>query len=147
MSAKKKRRQLPEEDLAAAVAEIINSPITRSNLSFLRPLPASASTETEQLASKPMGVELRPMGVNTAPMGLTPQPMGADPVQATDESLLLVSEELPAPEVLEGIPASDAQTPMGFELSPMGFDITPAGLPSLGAPIQPPLPFPAHPIV
>ena len=34
--ANKKRRRLPEEDLAAAVADIINSPITRSNLSFLR---------------------------------------------------------------------------------------------------------------
>ena len=47
MSAKKKRRQLPEEDLAAAVAEIINSPITRSNLSFLRPLATTASSEEE----------------------------------------------------------------------------------------------------
>ena len=46
MSAKKKRRQLPEEDLAAAVAEIINSPITRSNLSFLRPLAGPAPSES-----------------------------------------------------------------------------------------------------
>ena len=56
MAANKKRRKLPEEDLAAAVADIINSPITRSNLSFLRPLAVPAPTESEQPASKPMGV-------------------------------------------------------------------------------------------
>src|SRR5882724_9758874 len=95
MSAKKKRRQLPEEDLAAAVAEIINSPITRSNLSFLRPMGGSAPTESEQPHPKPMGFEVTPMGYRTTPMG---DELGGK----TAEPLPLVSEELPVHDILEG---------------------------------------------
>src|SRR5438067_1435596 len=62
MPVKKTRRKLPEEDLAAAVAEIINSPITRANLAFLNPLPAPApAVEEDALDSKPMGLEAKPM--------------------------------------------------------------------------------------
>ena len=65
MAAKKKRRKLPEEDLAAAVADIINSPITRSNLSFLRPLAEISPVPT-------------PMGVGTSAMGFSPEPIRTD---------------------------------------------------------------------
>lgn len=70
MSAIKKRRRSPEsdEDLAAAVADIINSPITRTTLNFLRPLPASEP--------EPTGLEPAPMGVVPEPAGVISQPMG-----------------------------------------------------------------------
>src|ERR1022692_1438004 len=96
MSANKKRRKLPEEDLAAAVAEIINSPITRSNLSFLRPLAVPASQETEQAIPKPMGVEVKPMGPSITPMGHGSKPMGDGLAQKPPESPPVVAQALPA---------------------------------------------------
>ena len=152
MSASKKRRKLPEEDLAAAVAEIINSPITRSNLSFLRPLGGPAPSESEQQPiPKPMGLEVTPMGVRSTPMGDNPpRPMGYEPADRVSELPLLASG-LPAPDILESTPASDIpQRPMGFEASPMGFELTPPGLPGAGAASHPPLPLrpppvPVHP--
>ena len=148
MSANKKRRKLPEEDLAAAVADIINSPITRSNLSFLRPLATPASTENEQPAPKPMGFEVRPMGVTPSPVGYPPKPMGDEPAGRASESLPLVSDGLPA-RSLESTPASDpSHIPMGVEASPMGFELTPTGLQgNTGAASQPPLSFRAPPTV
>src|ERR1039457_1335253 len=148
MSANKKRRKLPEEDLAAAVADIINSPITRSNLSFLRPLATPASTENEQPAPKPMGFEVRPMGVTPSPVGYPPKPMGDEPAGRASESLPLVSDGLPA-RSLESTPASDpSHIPMGVEASPMGFELTPTGLQgNTGAAGQPPLSFRAPPTV
>src|SRR5882757_1561781 len=77
MSAIKKRRRSPEpeEDLAAAVADIINSPITRTTLNFLRPLVPSPPTEPPGYDSQPMGVEstFQPIavGVEPTPMGVT----------------------------------------------------------------------------
>jgi predicted transcriptional regulator len=144
MAANKKRRKLPEEDLAAAVAEIINSPITRSNLSFLRPLSTPAPPESEQPIPKPMGLELRPMGVKPLPVGKLPKPMGDEPGEQALEPLPVVSGGLPAPDILASAPASDTlQIPMGFEVSPMGFELTPPGLDVTGAASQqpPPLPF------
>lgn len=64
MTANKKRRKLPEENLAAAVAEMINSPITRSNLSFLRPLPPA-----EEPSPAPAGLETEPLGDDITPSG------------------------------------------------------------------------------
>lgn len=146
MSASKKRRKLPEEDLAAAVAEIINSPITRSNLSFLRPLGGPAPSENEQPMPKPMGLEVKPMGVRPPPIGHPPKPMGDELVNRAFEPLPLVAGGLPAPDILESTPAPDTlQRPMGFEASPMGFELTPSGLPGEGAASQPPLPSRAPP--
>src|ERR1700692_4323742 len=72
MSATKKRRRSPEpEDLAAAVADIINSPITRTTLNFLRPLVPTAP--------EPMGVDAKPIGIEQTPMGLAPLPVGFEP--------------------------------------------------------------------
>ena len=121
MSAKKKRRQLPEEDLAAAVAEIINSPITRSNLSFLRPLATTASSE-EEVELKPMGLDLKPMGVSISPMGHDQKPMG-DIIEPPPELQTLIPEGLP-------VSTMDAveQRPMGLDISPMGFELTPMGI-------------------
>ena len=60
MPAKNRQRKLREEDVAASVAEIINSPITRTNLAFLRPL--SATT--------PLGIDLPPMGFESNAVGV-----------------------------------------------------------------------------
>jgi predicted transcriptional regulator len=148
MAANKKRRKLPEEDLAAAVADIINSPITRSNLSFLRPLGTPAPTEGEQPIPKPMGLEITPMGVKPTPMGHQPKPMGDESAESAGETLAPVSDGLPASDILPIIPASDTlQIPVGFEPSPMGFELTPPGLPDAGAPSQPPLSFRGPPTV
>jgi predicted transcriptional regulator len=130
MAANKKRRKLPEEDLAAAVADIINSPITRSNLSFLRPLSTPASSEgLQQPIPKPMGLEVKPMGVSTTRVAHPPKPMGDEPAERASDSFPLVSHGLPAPDTLEGTTACNTpQIPMGFDLSPMGFELTPPGL-------------------
>ena len=77
MSATKKRRRSPEpEDLAAAVADIINSPITRTTLNFLRPLEPELITTPTGLGPSPMGVDLDPMVVEVEPVGFVPEPMG-----------------------------------------------------------------------
>lgn len=148
MAANKKRRKLlPEEDLAAAVADIINSPITRSNLSFLRPLSTPASPESEQPVPKPMGLEIKPMGVRPLPVGESPKPMGDEPLE-TASALPLVADGVPAPDTLRDTPVLDTpQKPMGFEVSPMGFELTPPGLDVTGAASQPPLPFRPPPTV
>jgi hypothetical protein len=72
MSAIKKRRRSPEsdEDLAAAVADIINSPITRTTLNFLRPLAPAPEPEPPGLDPEPMGVEITPQGFEPQPMGV-----------------------------------------------------------------------------
>jgi hypothetical protein len=74
-----KRRKLPEEDLAASVADMISSPITRVNLSFLQP-------------------ETKPAGVVTGPMGegisVAPKPKG---VSATPPEVVPVQQSLPLP--------------------------------------------------
>jgi predicted transcriptional regulator len=146
MAANKKRRKLPEEDLAAAVADIINSPITRSNLSFLRPLAVPASQDTEQATPKPMGVELKPMGPSVSPMGHGTKPMGDTPGQNPLESPPVASQTLAAPDLTESVPATHAgPIPMGVELSPMGFELTPTGIDPPGTGAQPPLPYRAPP--
>jgi len=148
MAANKKRRKPPEEDLAAAVAEIINSPITRSNLSFLRPLGTPASSESEQPTPKPMGLEVKPMGVKPLPMGYPPKPMGDEPTNRVNESVPLASDGLPASDIPDSAAASDTpQIPMGLDVSPMGFDLTPPGLPGTGAAAQAPLAFRDPPTV
>jgi len=121
MSANKKRRKLPEEDLAAAVAEIINSPITRSNLSFLRPLPAPPS-EDEPIIAKPMGVEEKPTGIEPQPVGRGVSDRGSFPPPAADD-LLLPPEPLP---IQAAIPEGVGVTPMGVK--PMGVEVSPTGL-------------------
>jgi len=130
MSAKKKRRQLPEEDLAAAVAEIINSPITRSNLSFLRPLATTASPEEEEAAEelKPMGLDLKPMGVSISPMGYEQRPMGDEvPPAIPPIGEVLTFEADESPRSTDSREA-DSQQPMGYEQSPMGFELRPTGI-------------------
>jgi len=91
-----KRRKLPDEDLAAAVADMISSPITRANLSFLQP----------QQEARPMGVNAQPVGVvsiqpDTEPMGLVAIPVGLELVPPR------LSEIQPLPPIV----ASRAATP------------------------------------
>ncbi len=75
MSAHKKRRRSPEpEDLEAAVADIINSPITRTTLNFLRPLTPSP----EDLEPTPLGLDPAPMGVRSTPVGVEIKAEGVD---------------------------------------------------------------------
>lgn len=64
MPANKKRPKLPEEDLAAAVADMINSPITRSNLSFLHSPP---DPQPPPYGTVPLGVEQSPRAVDIVP--------------------------------------------------------------------------------
>jgi predicted transcriptional regulator len=95
MSAIKKRRRSPEtdEDLAAAVADIINSPITRTTLNFLRPLPVDPEPEPLSLEPTPMGVTLSPVGVIAEPQGLVSTPMGSGRKLWQAEGLGAVFEE------------------------------------------------------
>ena len=78
MSAIKKRRRSPEpeEDLEAAVADIINSPITRTTLNFLRPLAPAPSEIIQESQPTPTGLESQPMGDALTPMGVELNPMG-----------------------------------------------------------------------
>jgi predicted transcriptional regulator len=78
MTANKKRRRLPEEDLAAAVSDIINSPITRSNLSFLRS-PEKAT---------PLGSDTTP-----PPLDLSPLAFDSTPIELGDSSKSLWQAE------------------------------------------------------
>ena len=85
-----KRRKLPEEDLAAAVADILSSPITRANLSFLAPLPprppdfgaepvGSSVKPTESVVSETpdaVGSDIIPMGIAHKPMESAAEPTG-----------------------------------------------------------------------
>jgi hypothetical protein len=100
MSQSKKRPKRTEEDLEAAVADMINSPITRANLSFLRPgIPAEGDTKPLGSTPKPPAVgpnggavlsppnptEIRtePLEVPDAtatPQGHFPTPVGLDPL-------------------------------------------------------------------
>jgi len=77
MSAIKKRRKSPEsdEDLAAAVADMINSPITRTTLNFLRPLPTD--TTPMGVSSEPLGLEPKPTGLSESSITI-PSPLGVD---------------------------------------------------------------------
>ncbi len=127
MPANKKRRQLPEEDLAAAVAEIINSPITRSNLSFLRPLPVPAPPEIEE--STPTGSEIKPMGVELSPKGHIATPMGDAMPIPTPDPPSASPVILPKKGMLEAAPAlAPPREPEGVDTTPMGFELTPPGL-------------------
>lgn len=107
MAASKKRRKSPEpeEDLAAAVADIINSPITRTTLNFLRPFNTGEEqkSDTEQQA-----VKLTPSGVTSSPMGVVTQPLGVS------ETPIGVGEQ----------PAGIETTPGGFESKPIGIQRT-----------------------
>jgi predicted transcriptional regulator len=95
MSATKRRRRSPEpEDLAAAVADIINSPITRTTLNFLRPLEPVQEPEPASVDVTPMGLDLTPLGfvstpqgVNVQPMGLQATPMGVKPMATAGRRL------------------------------------------------------------
>lgn len=133
MSANKKRRRLPEEDLAAVVAEIINSPITRSNLSFLRPVPESAPPAPPEAGPTPSGLEPKPMGVEISPLGHTASPMGDTPVAKGPTAPVS-----PASPDVRSFPTAPAVTvsPMGFGSEPVGFELTPPGIP-LTAPVKP----------
>jgi predicted transcriptional regulator len=93
MSASKKRRRLPDEDLAAAVADIINSPITRPNLSFLRQPPSSPlELNTVQRASpedtKTGGLEPNTLGAKSNSDGVETKPVGLDPATSELECIL-----------------------------------------------------------
>jgi len=83
MPAKNPRRRLPEEDLADTVAQIINSPITRANLSFLtaqpEPQPEGFETQPPGFKTIPVGVEPTPAVVEATPPQFTPKPIAAPP--------------------------------------------------------------------
>lgn len=108
-----KRRKLPEEDLEAAVAEMLASPITRANLNFLKP---EFAAETSPIAA---GLQPLPIGSDSSPAaaGPIPTPFGAEPpgVDIT-------------PPVVESQPG-------GYQTRPLGVDIKARGV---GAPTSSP---------
>ncbi|MGC4053274.1 MAG: hypothetical protein QM757_28555 [Paludibaculum sp.] len=110
MTAKNKRRRLPEEDLEASIQDILQSPITKVNLSFLNtdfgeaPV-QGAATQQEPAGSDGMGFTSKPMGIGVAPSGV-------ESVVATEEG---------------GVEAE----PMGFVPDPVVSGLTRAGAPEL----------------
>jgi hypothetical protein len=85
MAAKNKRRKLPEEDLVSAVADIINSPITRTNLSFLRfPAETAVTKEGEHPATAKEAAASTPMGLGSTPVGVSQKPQGFDATPTED---------------------------------------------------------------
>ena len=106
MAAKKKRRRLPEEDLEASIQDILQSPITRVNLAFLRtglenppeplevmgsdPDPMGLGAENDTLGAvstpKPIGSVSKRAGFESEPMGSVSTP---DSVMAPDAARTL----------------------------------------------------------
>lgn len=99
MSQSKKRPKPTEEDLEAAVADMINSPITRANLSFLRPTRAENS-------------EPEPAGPSPKPSGLLPD-SSADLSSQPSPTVCLI--EVNHPVVVESRPIDIDPTPIGVE--------------------------------
>jgi predicted transcriptional regulator len=97
MAAKKKRRRLPEEDLEASIQDILQSPITRVNLAFLR-----TGLENPPEPPETMGSVLNPMGLSADQPGF-----GA-------ESDTLDSVSSPKP-------IGSVSKRAGFDLEPMGY--------------------------
>jgi DNA-binding MarR family transcriptional regulator len=112
MAAKNKRRRLPEEDLEASIQDILQSPITKVNLSFLNtdfgdgPAPGAVSNQpvvepvTDGMGSvlNPMGVKVDPSGleslvvpgesgVGSNPMGVGSEPVHSGPTHAGSQEL------------------------------------------------------------
>ena len=100
MPVSKKRPKLPEEDLAAAVADIINSPITKPNLSFLS-LPA----DTAVVHPKPPGIDSKPVGI------------GGEPVESAD-SLDTSTKPSANPTDFGPLPPGVNSTPLGIIAAP-----------------------------
>jgi predicted transcriptional regulator len=96
MSQSKKRPKQAEEDLEAAVADMINSPITRANLSFLRP------NGPDQPQSEPGGLD--------------PTPTGSDPCASTG------TQSPPAHIIETGAVPGGKPTPLGDGPTPMGLE-------------------------
>ena len=117
MSASKKRRKLPDEDLAAAVADIINSPITRSNLSFLR---QPTSPSPEEISNQKSGIEnhttnrseLETQGIDPKPTGFGSIPLGLE-----GSSPVLSEQSLNIPKG-----ADELQPVVGFRETRIGHD-------------------------
>ncbi len=101
MSANKKQRQ-PPEDLAAAVADMINSPITRSNLSFLRPLP-----ELEVRSELYKEPTVRPTESQPSPAGVVSRPPGLVPCEPGQLDDTILNEIGPPITSKEYAPAND----------------------------------------
>lgn len=104
MSQSKKRPKRTEEDLEAAVADMINSPITRANLSFLR------AGGLDQPRTIPPESEPRPSGLNTEPGINLPLP-----AQVED------STELSEAAAIAPTPNPPTPTPTGLGPSPQAF--------------------------
>lgn len=75
MPANSRQRRLRDEDVAASVAEMINSPITRANLAFLRP---PNETSPPGVGPTPMGFPSTTVGVEREPRGDRPTPKPVD---------------------------------------------------------------------
>ncbi len=114
MSENKKRYRLPKEDLAATVADIINSPITRSNLSFLRPLP----TVDLEVPKPP-----EPIGVAPSPIPFESKPVGVGPTSHFLDEHLASHSQQPSPETVDEAPRDADLTPLGLTSQPMGLGL------------------------
>ncbi len=146
MATKRKQRQ-PNEDLEAAVAEILDNPIVKINLGFLNvgkagsadvSLGGGVDTSPVGYEPRPMGVELKPVGVSLTPTDASETSQwlptlttfhGAIPISQNDRpdsagSGDTTSAEDPKPMGLSGHPS---EVPQGSNLRPMGLDLEPGG--------------------
>ena len=111
MAAKNKRRRLPEEDLEASIQDILQSPITRVNLAFLRadfgessgPEKAAHQQAPTAPVEESVGEGLYPMG-----FGLNQPGVAAD---------------------LDHAPSGNDLEPMGFVSKPVAAEVNPSGAP------------------
>lgn len=146
MATKRKQRR-PDEDLAAAVAEILDNPIVKINLGFLNVgKPGSEDLSLSGFNTSPVGYNSKPMGVERKPVGvrLTPPDapetsewlptqttfLGAIPITQSDRpdsagSGDATSAEDPGP---MGPSGHQTEVPHGMDVRPMGLDIDPMGI-------------------
>ncbi len=124
MAAKRKQRP-PNEDLEAAVADIINNPITKVNLGFLQ----LSAEEVEESQVAP-GSEPSPRSVESKPIGLVPKPQAetgidGEPPPASPHIPLWVQEATSQTQAPAGRPTDPSKgvvaTPMGDDVKPVAF--------------------------
>lgn len=123
MAAKRKQRP-PNEDLEAAVADIINNPITKVNLGFLQ-LSAEDAKDSVVLADAASS----PSSVEPTPIGLVLKPQAEIQIKEQPE---LTSQHIPlwvqeATRQAQAPAGRSSDPSRGVVSKPMGYDTKPAG--------------------
>ncbi|HSL02391.1 MAG TPA: hypothetical protein VK901_02470, partial [Nitrospiraceae bacterium] len=136
MATKRKQRQ-PNEDLEAAVAEILDNPIVKINLGFLNvgkpggeevSIGGGEEGFSGEYVPEPMGLASYSVGVGSGGAdgqeGKDCLPVRSAPTSkgGLTQDAQHYSEDSPDQEYVE------RPKPMGVEIHPMGLDVTPAGV-------------------